>query len=55
VRQDRLRSDRSQNTHPHPYLTPDLKWVVFNSNRTGFAHADAAPVAEETVAELLGS
>ena len=24
-----------QHTHPHPYLTPDLKWVIFNSDRSG--------------------
>ncbi|MHC4435043.1 MAG: TolB-like translocation protein, partial [Planctomycetota bacterium] len=25
---------RPQNTHPHAYLTPDLKWVIFNSDRS---------------------
>jgi hypothetical protein len=45
--------DRNQNTHPHPYLTPDLKWVIFNSNRTGVPHVHAAPVPEDTVASLL--
>ncbi len=46
---------RSQNTHPHAYLTPDLKWVIFNSNRTGFPHVYAASVPEGIVAELLGA
>ncbi|HOM18148.1 MAG TPA: hypothetical protein PK777_04930 [Thermoguttaceae bacterium] len=45
--------ERSQNTHPHPYLTPDLKWVIFNSNRTGVPHVHAAPVPEEIVTRLL--
>jgi hypothetical protein len=46
---------RSQNTHPHPYLTPDLKWVVFNSNRSGFPHVYAASVPEGMIEELLGT
>ncbi|MBN1346032.1 MAG: hypothetical protein JXQ73_25315 [Phycisphaerae bacterium] len=37
---------RAQNTHPHPYLTPDLKWVIYNSNRSGFAHVYAASVPD---------
>jgi len=44
---------RSQNTHPHPYLTPDLKWVIFNSNRSGFPHVYAASVPEGMVEGLL--
>ncbi len=45
---------RGQNTHPHAYLTPDLKWVIFNSNRTGFPHVYAASVPESMAAELCG-
>jgi len=44
---------RSQATHPHPYLTPDLKWAIFNSNRSGFPHVYAASVPEGMVDELL--
>ena len=44
---------RSQSTHAHPYLTPDLKWAIFNSNRSGFPHVYAASVPEEMVEELL--
>lgn len=44
---------RSQSTHPHPYLTPDLKWVIFNSNRSGFPHVHAASVPEGMVEGLL--
>jgi len=44
---------RSQNTHPHPYLTPDLNWVIFNSNRSGHPHVHAASVPEGMVEELL--
>ncbi len=43
----------SQNTHPHAYLTPDLKWVIFNSNRNGFAHVYAARVPAGMTEQLL--
>jgi hypothetical protein len=43
----------SQSTHPHPYLTPDLKWVIFNSNRSGFPHIYAASVPDGMVEDLL--
>jgi len=43
---------RAQNTHPHAYLTPDLKWVIFNSNRSGFPHIHAASVPEGMIEEL---
>ncbi|MCK4294480.1 MAG: hypothetical protein KAY65_14875, partial [Planctomycetes bacterium] len=43
---------RAQNTHPHAYLTPDLKWVIFNSNRSGFPHIHAASVPEGTIERL---
>ena len=48
----KTRPDRSQNTHPHGYLTPDLRWVIFNSNRGGFAHVHAASVPEEMIKDL---
>ena len=44
--------NRSQNTHPHAYLTPDLKWLIFNSNRDGFPHIYAASIAEDVIAAL---
>jgi len=43
---------RAQNTHPHAYLTPDLKWVIFNSNRSGFPHIHVASVPEGMIEEL---
>jgi hypothetical protein len=43
---------RAQNSHPHGYLTPDLKWVIFNSNRSGFPHIHAASVPQGMVEEL---
>ncbi len=43
---------RGQNTHPHAYLTPDLKWVIFNSDRGGFPHSHAASVPEGMIEGL---
>ena len=45
----------SQNTHVHPYVTPDLKWAIFNSNRSGFPHVYAARVPDGIVQELLAT
>jgi len=53
VCESKTRPGRSQNTHPHAYLTPDLKWVIFNSNRSGFAHVYAASVPDGMIRELL--
>jgi len=44
---------RSQSSHPHAYLTPDLRWVIFNSTRIGATHIYAASVPEGMIAELL--
>ena len=41
-----------QRTHPHAYLTPDLKWVIFNSNRSGFPHIHAASVPDGMIEKL---
>jgi hypothetical protein len=43
---------RAQNTHAHAYLTPDLKWVIFNSDRSGFPHIHAASVPQQMVEEI---
>ena len=48
----KTKPNRSQNTHPHAYLTPDLKWLIFNSNRTGFPHIHAARVPEGVIQGL---
>lgn len=44
---------RDANTHPHAYLTPNLKWVVFNSDRSGFPHIHAASVPPGLMQTLL--
>ena len=46
---------RSQRTHPHPYITPDRKWVVFNSNLSGTAQVYAARLTEELVHSVAPS
>ncbi len=43
---------RDANTHPHAYLTPDLKWVVFNSDGSGFPHIHAASVPPGLIESL---
>ncbi len=43
---------RDQATHPHPYLSPDLKWVVFNSDRTGQPQIYVASVPDGVIEEL---
>jgi len=45
----RTSRSRAQNTHPHAYLTPDLQWVIYNSDRSGFPHIHAARVPEGTI------
>jgi len=44
---------RDQNTHPHAYITPDLKWVIFNSDRSGIPQVHAAQVPEGMVDQVL--
>jgi len=43
---------RPQYTHPHPYLTPDCRWVIYNSDRTGIPQVHAARVPEGLLEEL---
>lgn len=43
----------SQDSHPHPYLSPDLKWVVFNSDRTGQTQIHAARLPEGLLEGLI--
>ena len=44
---------KDQSTHAHPYLTPDLKWVIFNSNRAGWPQVYAARIPEEIIRGVL--
>ena len=39
-------------SHPHAYITPNRKWVVFNSDRTGVQQVYVAEIPEEMIAEL---
>ena len=38
--------------HPHPYISPDLKWVIFNSDRAGVQQVYAARLPDEMVADV---
>ena len=39
-------------SHPHAYISPDRKWVIFNSDRTGIQQVYAAGIPPETIADL---
>jgi len=41
-----------EDTHPHAYISPNRKWVVFNSDRTGAQQVYCASIPEEMIAEL---
>lgn len=41
-----------QYTHPHPWLTPDCKWAVFNSDRYGAPHVFTASIPQGLLEEL---
>jgi hypothetical protein len=47
-----LRYPSPQYAHPHPYLSPDNKWVVFNSIQTGIPHVCTASVPDGMLEEL---
>ena len=41
-----------QDSHPHAYVSPDRRWVVFNSDRTGVQQVYAARIPSEMIEEL---
>jgi len=41
-----------QYSHPHPYLTGDNRWVIFNSDRTGIPQIYIASVSDDLLASL---
>ncbi len=43
---------RPQYTHPHPYFSPDCRWVIFNSDRDGIPRPYAASVPDGLLDEL---
>ncbi|MFW5798554.1 MAG: hypothetical protein ACOCXX_02755 [Planctomycetota bacterium] len=44
----------AQYTHPHPYFSPDCRWVVYNSDTTGIPQLYAAELPEGMLDELDG-
>lgn len=49
---NRPRQPSYTDSHPHAYITPDSKWVIFNSDRNGIQQVYAAAIPEEMIAEL---
>jgi oligogalacturonide lyase len=43
---------RPQYTHAHPFFSPDMKHVLFNSDRTGIGHIYAASVPDGLLSSL---
>ena len=48
----RTRQGKPQYTHAHPYLTPDNRHVIFNSNVTGVTQVYAATVPDPFLEQL---
>ncbi len=44
--------DLTFDSHPHAYISPDRKWVVFNSDRTGIQQIYAAAISPEMIVGL---
>lgn len=42
----------NQYTHPHPYLSPDCRWVIFTSDRTGQPHVYALRIPDGLLESL---
>lgn len=43
----------SQATHGHPYLSPDARWLVFNSDNPGRPQIHAAEIPPTMIEEVL--
>ncbi len=50
--QSRASFGMPQYTHPHPYFSPDCRWVIYNSDCTGVPHVYAARVPEGLLEDL---
>jgi len=37
---------RIQQTHPHPRISPDGKYVIFTSDRSGYGNVYSVPLVE---------
>lgn len=44
---------RAQDTHGHPYLSPDAKWLVFNSDRSGQPQIHVASIPDAITTDIL--
>jgi hypothetical protein len=43
---------RPQYSHPHPYLSPDRRWVIFNTKKDGIPHVAAARIPDGLLESL---
>ena len=43
---------QAQNTHGHPYMSPDCKWLVYNSDRSSRPQIHVASIPPELIAGL---
>ena len=50
--ESRTRQGRPQTSHAHPYMTPDNRHVIFNSNVTGVAQVYAARIPDGFLEKL---
>lgn len=41
-----------EDSHPHAYISPDRRWVVFNSDRTGIQQIYCARIPPEMIANI---
>jgi len=48
----KARCKKPQYTHPHPYFSPDSKWVIFNTEKDGIPQVAAARVPAGLLEEL---
>ncbi len=53
VCESRTSMSQSQDTHGHPYLSPDAKWLVYNSDSPGRPQIHAASVPASITTDVL--
>ena len=51
--ESRTSMSQGQDTHGHPYLSPDAKWLVFNSDCSGQPQIHVASIPDEITTDVL--
>jgi hypothetical protein len=49
----RTSMSQSQDTHGHPYLSPDAKWLVYNSDSSGQPQIHVASIPDTITTDVL--